>query len=336
MSVNAACINFRPDPESIPDAHAALAPGEAWQVDGGRGTTAPMILREGRLYLAGADRQVRALDVETGAELWHRRLPGPILGGVLLGDSLLFVASARPDDRIHALDLATGRTAWTAAAGDLPEPLALAGGAVAGVNRRGHLVGFDARTGAVRFRRRVGRTRLQPIAAEAAFLVAAGDSVLRIEPDSGRVVARGRLPVLPLEWQAARERIVLTGADSSVVALEPATFSVAWRAILDGPVLGPLTFRGDTAWAVTRRGTIYELTLPGPRTRVVARLGEPITTGVTPLGRHLLVGGADGALRALTREGAVAWRVNLSWNITVDPVPVPGGFLAAGGDGDLH
>jgi hypothetical protein len=78
------------------------------------------------------------------------------------------------------------------------------------------------------------------------------------------------------------------------------------------------------------------MVLPAPEPRVVARLGEPITTGVTPIGAHLLVGGADGALRALTREGAVAWRVNLSWNITVDPIAVPGGFLAAGGDGDLH
>ena len=336
VSVNAACMNFRPDPAAIPVEAAGSAPMESWTVDGGRGATAPMIAEGGRVYLAGADRQVRAIDIESGGEVWHRRLTGTILGGVLLRDSVLYVATSRPDGKVHALDATTGRTRWRSSAGDISTSLAIAGGAVGAINRRGELVALDLDRGALRWRRRIGVSRLAPLAVGDAFLVAAGDSILRIDAANGRTAARWRLPFAIIGWQRVDGVLVLAGADSALARLDPETFEIMWRSELDAPVLGRLGVRADTAWAITRRGTLYQVDLATAAARRVVGLGAPITTGVTPIDGHLVVGGADGVLRGITRDGAVAWRVNLSWNITVDPVAVPGGFLAAGGDGDLH
>ncbi len=328
-------MNFRPDPAAIPVEAAGNAPSESWTVDGGRGATAPMIAEGGRVFLAGADRQVRAIDIESGGEVWHRRLTGTILGGVLLRDSVLYVATSRPDGKVHALDATTGRTRWRSSAGDIATPLAIAGGAIAAVNRRGELVALDLDRGALRWRRRIGVSRLAPLAVDGAFLVAAGDSILRIDAASGRTAARWRLPFAIIGWQRM-DGVLVLAADSALARLDPETFEIAWRSELDAPVLGRIGVRGDTAWAITRRGTLYQVDLGTAAARRIAGLGAPITTGVTPIDEHLVVGGADGVLRGITREGEVAWRVNLSWNITVDPVAVPGGFLAAGGDGDLH
>jgi outer membrane protein assembly factor BamB len=255
---------------------------------------------------------------------------------VLLRDSVLYVATSRPDGKVHALDAATGRTRWRSSAGDVATSLAIAGGAVGAINRRGELVALDLDRGALRWRRRVGISRLAPLAVDGAFLVAAGDSILRIDAADGRAAARWRLPFAIVGWQHVNGVLVLAGADSALARLDPETFTVAWRSELDAPVLGPVGVRGDTAWAVTRRGSLYQIDLASSDARRIVGLGAPITTGVTPIDEHLVVGGADGVLRGITREGAVAWRVNLSWNITVDPIAVPGGFLAAGGDGDLH
>lgn len=306
-------------------------------MDGGRGATPPMLVREERVYLAGADRQVRAIDIETGREIWHRRLSGTILGGVLLRDSTLYVASSRPDGKVHAFDERTGQPRWRASAGDIPTPLAIAGGAIAGLNRRGELVALELATGKVRWKRRVGVSRLAPLATDDGFLVAVGDSILHVGAADGRRLSRGRLPVAVIGWQQAGDMLLAATADSAIVALDPATASVAWRAHLDGPVLGPAGVRGDTVWVVTRRGTLFEIDPGQPSApRRVTGFDTPITTGVAPIDALLVVGGADGVLRGIRRDGRTAWRVNLSWNITVDPVPVPGGFLAAGGDGDLH
>jgi outer membrane protein assembly factor BamB len=330
-------MNFRPDPAPIPEAAAGRAPTASWTVDGGRGATPPMVATGGRVFLAGADRQVRAIDVETGKEVWHRRLAGTILGGVLLGDSTLFLATARPDGKVHALDVLTGRTRWRTSAGDIAAPLATAGGAIAGINRRGDLVALELRGGAVRWKRRVGISRLPPLAVEDGFLVATGDSVLRLGAADGRTTGRWRLPFGVIGWQRIDGVLVVSAADSAIVGLAPGTLDVVWRALLDGPVLGPIGVGGDTLWAVTRRGTLYEIDLArSAAARPLVAFGAPITTGVTAIDDLLVVGGADGVLRGVTRNGEVAWRVNLTWNITVDPVGIPGGFLAAGGDGDLH
>lgn len=330
-------MNFRPAPADIPPAAAGDAPTESWTVDGGRGATPPMLVQGNRAYLAGTDRQVRAIDIETGREIWHRRLTGTILGGVLLHDSMLFVATSRPDGKIHALDVHTGRSRWRASAGDIATPLAIAGGAIAGINRRGELVALELTTGRHRWRRRIGISRLAPLPTPDGFLVAVGDSVLEVGSTEGRKLSQHRMPSGIIAWQQAQGMLLAATADSALLALDPVTLGVGWRADLDGPVLGPAGVRGDTVWAVTRRGTLYEIT-PGdaPAPRRVTGFDAPITTGVAPIADLLVVGGADGVLRGIARDGRVAWRVNLSWNITVDPVPVPGGFLAAGGDGDLH
>ncbi|MGE5926567.1 MAG: PQQ-binding-like beta-propeller repeat protein [Gemmatimonadota bacterium] len=330
-------MNFRPPPADIPAAAAGDAPTESWSVDGGRGATPPMLVQGDRAYLAGADRQVRAIDIETGREVWHRRLAGTILGGVLLRDSTLYVATSRPEGKIHALDLFTGRSRWRKSAGDIATPLAVAGGAIAGINRRGELVAFELASGTLRWRRRIGISRLAPLATADGFLVAVGDSVLQVGVTEGRRIAQARLPSGIIGWQQAGDKLLVATADSALVALDPGSLDAEWRVHLDGPILGPAGVRGDTVWAVTRRGTLFEITPGQPSVaRRIAGLEAPITTGVAPIADLLVVGGADGVLRGLTREGHTAWRVSLSWNITVDPVPVPGGFLAAGGDGDLH
>ena len=330
-------MNFRPAPAEIPAAAAGDAPTEAWAVEGGRGATPPMLVQGARAYLAGADRQVRAIDIETGQEIWHRRLTGTILGGVLLRDSVLYVATSRPDGKIHALDLATGESHWRTSAGDIATPLAIAGGAIAGINRKGELVALELATGKLRWRRRIGTSRLPPLPTDAGFLVAVGDSVLQIRAADGRRMTHGRLPFGVIGWQQTGNMLLAATADSGLAALDPLTASVSWRVHLDGPVLGPAGVRGDTVWAVTRRRTLFEIA-PGQRStpRRVTGFDAPISTGVAPIADLLVVGGADGVLRGITRDGRTAWRVNLSWNITVDPVAVPGGFLAAGGDGDLH
>ena len=94
---------------------------------------------------------------------------------------------------------------------------------------------------------------------------------------------------------------------------------------------------GDTVWAVTRAGGIYRI-VGGANVEPVllARVAAPVTSGIARVGDQLVVGGADGILRGFSSEGREVWRTTLSWNITVTAVPVADGFVAVGGDGDVH
>ncbi len=336
MSVNAACANFRPPPPQIPPEAAGAAPAEVWSVRAGRGITDPLVVSGSVALLAGTDRVLRAISVDDAKEVWNRRLPGAAVGGVMLRDSVVYLATHRPQGRVLAIAAATGVRLWESSPGEATTAVGTAADLVAVVNREGRLVAMDMRTGRRRWDRRVGLSRVAPAGAGNAFIVSTQDSLLRIETSAGRTTHRRPSPGPVLEpWLAYRGHLVAPTGDSLIVAIDPADLREAWSARVDAPVMGDLAVRGDTIWAVTRIGTLYRI-VAGRPAEALASLGAPVTTGVALLGDLILFGAADGVLRAMTRDGREAWRVGLSWNITVDPVAIDDGFIALGGDGDLH
>jgi hypothetical protein len=82
---------------------------------------------------------------------------------------------------------------------------------------------------------------------------------------------------------------------------------------------------------------LYRLPPGEPRrAEPVVELEWPVTAPVTVVGGQILLGGADGQLRALLPDGREAWRVQLRRPVEVGPVPLDDGIVAAGGEGDLH
>jgi outer membrane protein assembly factor BamB len=109
---------------------------------------------------------------------------------------------------------------------------------------------------------------------------------------------------------------------------------------LDAPVLGTPAAQGDTLYAASRRGTLYRIAASAPDSMPVAtpiaELDWPVTSSVSVLGGLVLLGGADGTLRALRPDGREAWRIQLSLPVELGPLPLDDGMVAVGGDGDLH
>ena len=115
------------------------------------------------------------------------------------------------------------------------------------------------------------------------------------------------------------------------VANAPAVPAAAVRA-RDSPAAS-----GDTIYAATRRGTLYRIVTDSiARAERIVELDWPVTAPVTIVNREILLGGADGVLRALRPDGAELWRVQLWRPIELGPLPLPDGLLAIGGEGDLH
>jgi outer membrane protein assembly factor BamB len=122
-----------------------------------------------------------------------------------------------------------------------------------------------------------------------------------------------------------------------VVGVDPDSLVPRWQVLLDAPVLTSPAASGDTVFAATRRGSLYRITpSPAMHAERVAELDWPVTAPVTIANGLILLGGADGALRALRSDGTEAWRLQLRWPVEVGVVLLDDGMLAAGGDGDLH
>ncbi|MGH7579862.1 MAG: PQQ-binding-like beta-propeller repeat protein [Gemmatimonadales bacterium] len=340
-TVNAACTAYRPPPAASlqGDAVSGAAPTQVWAARAGRRLTGPVSLDDGYLYGAGVDRKVYAVDLETGIVQWSSRLSGLVAGGVLVSGDTVFVASSRPEGRVYALHRATGKRIWRSKTGPVAAPLTLVAGTLVVSAQRGQLLGLDPRDGSIRWRRRMAMARVAPVAAgEGAVVVATVDSIYRVMADDGRVTHGAPTPgTIVSPWITYRGGLVAGTTDSQVVALDPADLHLRWSVRVDAPVLGSPAAAGDTLYAASRRGTLYRIP-PGdpPRPERVVELKWPITAPVSVVDDQILLGGADGALRALRSDGTEAWRVQLWRPIELRPVALEDGLLAIGGNGDLH
>jgi outer membrane protein assembly factor BamB len=338
-SVNAACVNFRPPPVPVAASAAGEAPTPVWTSRAGRRFTGQMQVDGNILYGGSVDRKVYAVDLTSGEVRWSSRLPGMILGGVLLAGDTIFAASSRPQGRIHALNRIGGKPIWKTSTDPIGAPLALIDGALIALTQRGDMLALDPASGKVRWRRRVGvsRTAAAP-AGSGGVLVATTDSLMRISITDGKVTHRSASPgTIVSPWLAHGGGLLAGTTDSQLVSIRPDDLSLNWTLRVDAPVLDSPAALGDTLFLATRLGTLYRIGPgPEPAAKRIASLHWPISAPVTLVAGQVLLGGADGTIRALRTDGSEIWRVRVWSPVELGPIAMGDGLIAVGGNGDLH
>jgi outer membrane protein assembly factor BamB len=321
------------------NAASGAAPTQVWVARAGRRLTGRVVLEDGAIYGAGVDRKVYAVDLSTGRVRWSSRLSGLVAGGVLVSGDTVFAASSRPEGRVYAFDRITGRRIWQSKTGAVGAPLVLASGTLVVPTQLGDVLGLNPVQGDVRWRQRLGTSRIAAVeAGGGAVIVATTDSLYRIAAGEGTVTHRAPSPgAIVSPWISYRGGLVAGTTDSQVVAIDPSTLRSRWSLDVDAPVFGSPAAMGDTLFAVSRRGTLYRIAPAGaPVAQRLVELDWPVTAPVTVVDDQILLGGADGTVRALRRDGSEIWRVRLKRPVELGPLPLEDGLLAIGGAGDLH
>jgi outer membrane protein assembly factor BamB len=234
---------------------------------------------------------------------------------------------------------ADGTRIWRVSTGPIAAPLALVRGVLVAETQRGEVLALDPRTGKVRWRRRVGVARTAAVAAgEGGILVSTTDSLFRLGVSDGNVTHRVASPGSVVASWLVHDGSLLAGTtDSQVVSIHPADLHRIWTVAVDAPVLGSLAAIGDTLFLATKVGTIYRVDPDSePKAARIASLDWPVTAPVTALRGQIILGGADGTIRALRSDGIEIWRVRVWRPVELGPVPLADGLLAIGGNGDLH
>ena len=338
-SVNAGCVNLRPPPTPLAASAVGDAPAPVWTARAGRRFTSPLVHRDNLLYGGSIDRKVYAIDLAGGEVRWARRLSGMLLGGVLVAGETVYAATSRPQGRIYALRREDGRALWQTNTGPIGAPLALIAGLLVGENQQGEVLGLDPATGKIRWKRRVGVARIAAVpAGDTGLLVATTDSLVRLSLADGKVIQRAPSPgTIVSPWIAVAGNLVAGTTDSQVVSIDPRTLRHQWSVRVDAPVLASPAALGDTLFLATRIGTVYRIVAGSdPVSRRLVGLDWPVTTPVSILAGEIILGGADGTIRALRTDGKELWRVRVWRPVEIGPVPTADGLVAVGGNGDLH
>jgi outer membrane protein assembly factor BamB len=318
---------------------SGTVPQQLWTSRVGRRLTGRIEVEDGIIYGAGADRKVYAVNLETGAVKWSHRLSGPVAGGVLLSGDTVYAASSRPDGRLYAIDRKLGRRLWVSRTGPITAPLARAGRMLIAPTQRGVIAGVDPGSGAIKWRKTLGVARVaaEPVG-DSAVVIATVDSLFRVLPQDGRVTHRVASPGSVLSpWIRFQGALVAGTTDSQVVAIGPGDLKQHWSVRLDAPVLGSPAAMGDTLFAASRRGSVYRIVANSPpKAERLIELEWPVTAPIAVVRGQIILGGADGTMRALRPDGSEIWRLRIWRPIELRPVVLDDGILAIGGEGDIH
>jgi len=168
-------------------------------------------------------KRLSIIDLATGQQRWASRLGGIIGGGVVVAGDTVFAATSRPEGKVSALDGKTGRHVWRTTTGPVNAPLSLIGNILVAENQKGEILGLDARTGDVRWRRRLGVSRIPAVPGDSGSLIVASvDSLCRINASDGKVVRRARSPgAVVSPWIRHGGLLVAGTTDSLVVGVDP-------------------------------------------------------------------------------------------------------------------
>ena len=280
----------------------APRPAQVWRAKAGRRFTGRLVVAGETLYGGGVDRKVYAVDLASGQPRWSSRLGGLIGGGVLVAGDTVYAASSRPEGKVYALDAPDrppicggrrpGRSArrwpWW--------------GLLVAETQRGEMLGLDPRAGHRRWRRRSGVSRIPAVAGrQRQLILATVDSLFRMTPGwQGRAPGSRRPAAIVSPW--IEHRRTARGRDHrlAVVAIDPDRAPPPLAVRLDAPVLDSPAAMGDTLYAASRRGTLYRILPARPsRATPIVELDWPVTAPVTVVDGLILLGGADGTIRAL-------------------------------------
>lgn len=316
---------------------STLAPEVMWRVEIGSGYSGVAVADRRALTMIEDDGQfMLALDADTGAELWRRRIAeaypghdgswdGPIATPVIRDG---VVVGLEPWGRLFALDVVDGEPMWSVHLADdlgAPPPIYGFGGSptvvgdtliVSAGGPAGTVIGFDLRTGEQRWK--VGT---EPAAAQSPvvttlagrdLVVAAGaSSIFGIDPATGRVVLeythggrgnRGADELVPIA--AGDDRLFLHHSfdSSQVITVVPGPLESGDEGLIGERLWEERNIRSTYVPAVYHDGYIY-----GYNLRILVCVdvstGEVMWRSRAPGDGFPTI--VDGHLMVLTKDGTL-------------------------------
>ena len=333
LLLGAAC---GPSPRPVPQLPSAQAEAEyvptkpslAWRMDTGAGMLAPIASRGAAFFATTTNRMVVAVAGESGRRFWYQRFDSPINTGVEIQNGRIYFATESLKGEAFALDARRGRRVWSRRIGPTRlPPLALPGQVVFATDS-GSLYSLNTERGDVKWRTRFnGRLVMQPIAADGRIITATSTDTIYAVDASTGAVLKRQ--ALPGRPSAAP---LLQGDTLYVLLLESVIAALSADSLA---VLYQAKFQGP-AFAPPRAvgGNVYVLTrdaevwrLAGGQMQRIAELGSAAAGSFNAVGSSLIAGLLDGRVLALDANGQRLWEYKAERSVVAPVTPLHDGLL---------
>lgn len=307
------------DPRPLQDFTARVEVNRIWNTGVGKGERrigarqGPAVAN-GRVYAAGVSHGVRALDLQSGSELWRHESDLRLAGTPGVGDGLVVVGGLEGD--VLALDADTGAERWSAKVGNevLAAP-AIGQGMVVVRSNDGRVTAFDAASGEQRW---FWVQELPTLTVRGNDAPTLGPGYVFIGNDDGSVQALSLADGQPV-WEQQ------VGYPDGRTELERMS-DIDGSPVLDDVILFASSYRGQTMAIEAPSGRpLWAVEFGGP-----GRLGNARD--------RLVVVNRTGSVSALHKQtGSILWQQEALARRNLSPAAIQGNYAVVGDfEGWLH
>ena len=306
-------------PAELVEFAASATPQRLWSTSVGKGERrigarqSPAVA-DGRVYAAAVKGGVRAIDLQTGAQVWSHDSDLRLAGGPAVGDGLVVVGGL--DGEVLALDAASGAERWTAKVGnEVIAPAAIGQGMVLVRSNEGRVTAFDATSGE---RRWFWSHELPPLTVRGNDAPVLGPGFVFVGNDDGTLTALALADGRPLWQQVIAQPEGRTELDRMA--------DVDGTPLLDGAILFASSYKKRT------------MAIEGPSGRPLWEAQHGGAGRIGSASDRLVVADVDGVVWALDRNGGSAlWSQPALARRTPGSVVVQGDFAVVGdSEGYVH
>ncbi|MBT2231159.1 PQQ-binding-like beta-propeller repeat protein [Nonomuraea sp. NEAU-A123] len=262
-----------------------------------------------------------------------------IISSPTVADGIVYIGSS--DDKVHALDAATGRVSWTyTTGGHVYSSPAVADGMVYVGSRDKKVHALDAATGRVRWTHAT-RGEVNSNLAVAGGMVYVGSrdgKVYALDGATGRVRWTRPTGGAVDSGPAVADGIVYIGSnDDKVYALDAATGRVRWTRPTGGAVNSSPTVAKGVVYVGSGDGKVYALNAATGQVYWTRPTGGAVLSSPAVTEGVVYVGGGDGKVYALDAATArVRWTYATGDKIDSRPAVANGMVYIGGHDDKLH
>ncbi|UCF21255.1 MAG: PQQ-binding-like beta-propeller repeat protein [Gemmatimonadota bacterium] len=316
-------------------------PTTVWSEGVGSGIQGMPVLAGEAIIAATSDRYLEARSRQDGSLFWRKRLEGPPVSPIIIGDAIYTATEGLGE--LRALDVALGDDRWKQRFASVRTPLAMAGDTLFVATENGGLFAFDrcsrsedpagCRTPegepiwSTAFR---GPPSAGPLVLTDWVVVVALDSLYLFDRFSGMRRAAAQGPDIAVgELASDGSTVFLATENGSLLAWTTPNLELLWQIsgfgnFQSGPVLD-----GNLGYAVTRTGQVLAFDLTDGAARVIAECKGAVIAPPTLVRNGLLVGTLDGKLHFLGRDGESIWMVEFDGLIETPVIVHQGRILVS-------
>lgn len=286
-----------------------------WSAAVGPGLRGMPALTEEVIITASTDRNIRAVSRLDGSTFWRKRLDGPAVSPLVVGD--VIYTATEDKGRLRALNVVDGDDVWKHDLPPVAAPISLGGDTLYAATEDGSLfaIGIGAKEPIwrARFRRKASAG---PLILDRWVVYIAYDSLFLLQRSDGqRRAAASSSEILVGEAASAGAAIFLATEQGSLIAWSVPELEFLWQASGFGNFAAGPVLAGDAGYAVTRTGRLIRFEPESGEARIIAESDGTVIAAPTVVQNGVLIGTLQGRLHFFSRNGEPIWEVELDGSI---------------------